>query len=381
MRKFISNILSGGFRLNPDLLTTKRIYFINGISLLNILVVLFLFPINLNKGYYTLISVEAVELIVIALNILYFRKTRNYETASTVITASLIFILLSIYILRTNGMTQEGAIIWLNMLLPVLFFIKGKQGGIKWNLIFIALIVLNGVCTKIGIIHTITFDLTLLQVILGLVIMNILTYTYENYRDEYAEKIEMYHAELEQKVLNEQANVQLLEKLSITDELTGLYNRRFFNEVFPKEIARIKREKSILAFSIMDLDNFKKYNDLYGHLPGDNVLKEVGSVFKRVLLRGSDFSFRLGGEEFGLLFSAKSDKEVLKTTIKIKEQIEALNIEHRENHPHNIVTGSFGVYFVDFSKTIDTDMDEIYKNADIALYQAKDNGRNSIAIL
>ena len=94
-----------------------------------------------------------------------------------------------------------------------------------------------------------------------------------------------------------------IEQLCDTDVLTTLYNRRFFNTIFPKELKRVKREKLPFAFMMIDVDNFKKYNDTYGHQKGDDALCVVSSVLKNVTQRGSDFAFRVGGEEFVIITS------------------------------------------------------------------------------
>ncbi len=93
-----------------------------------------------------------------------------------------------------------------------------------------------------------------------------------------------------------------LQELSITDELTTLYNRRYFNDIFPKLINSAKREDLSVCFAIMDIDYFKAYNDTYGHICGDNALTSVSKSLKDSLSRADDYCFRLGGEEFGILF-------------------------------------------------------------------------------
>jgi len=94
-----------------------------------------------------------------------------------------------------------------------------------------------------------------------------------------------------------------IESLTITDELTGAYNRRFYNQTLPVEIDRARRDKHFLCLMMIDVDNFKKYNDTYGHQEGDKVLKEIVASCKSSFQRAGDFVFRLGGEEFAVLFT------------------------------------------------------------------------------
>jgi len=98
---------------------------------------------------------------------------------------------------------------------------------------------------------------------------------------------------------------KIYEKLSITDALTQLYNRRHFNHILSQEIIRATHNKSILCFIILDVDYFKKYNDSYGHKAGDEALVAVSKTLEKSLHRSGEFAFRLGGEEFGAIFTSQ----------------------------------------------------------------------------
>lgn len=169
-----------------------------------------------------------------------------------------------------------------------------------------------------------------------------------------------------------------IEELSITDELTGLFNRRHFNEIIEKKFQTAKKNKSLFCFLLMDVDNFKKYNDFYGHQKGDFVLKEVSKAIKNINQVGY-IAFRLGGEEFGAVYGAKDENEALAVAQKVCKSIEKLQIEHKENNASPFVSASVGVAIADFSqKNKNRSVDFIYKTADEALYRAKANGRNRI---
>ncbi len=165
-----------------------------------------------------------------------------------------------------------------------------------------------------------------------------------------------------------------IEKLSITDVLTGLYNRRFFDETIKKELRRAIRDKKMLTFTMLDVDFFKQYNDHYGHQKGDEVLSAIGQVLQHTLCRSSDFCFRLGGEEFGILFSDLSIGQSYTFTENIRKAIEELAIEHQWNSAANVITASFGLLSV--APIPGITVDTIYQRADRALYQAKKTGRN-----
>ena len=168
-----------------------------------------------------------------------------------------------------------------------------------------------------------------------------------------------------------------IEYLSITDELTQLYNRRFFNTKIEKEINRAKRENTYLSFLIMDIDYFKEFNDTYGHQKGDFALEEVSKVLKKYTNRSSDFAFRLGGEEFGII--TRLDKEkIIEFANNIKIEIVELHIEHKKSSISEYLTISIGIT----SRTgLDLlDSNTLYKEADDSLYLAKNKGRNCIFI-
>ena len=172
-------------------------------------------------------------------------------------------------------------------------------------------------------------------------------------------------------------NKKHIEELSITDELTKIYNRRFFNIKIEEEINRAKRDKKELCLIILDIDFFKQYNDTYGHQEGDIVLKSVANVLKNKTNRADDFAFRVGGEEFVIITHIEKDK-VFDYAISIKDDIENLQIEHSGNKVSKYVTISLGVVCKNAIEI--NSSEELYKQADINLYEAKRGGRNCVVI-
>lgn len=174
------------------------------------------------------------------------------------------------------------------------------------------------------------------------------------------------------------AHLDRIEQLSITDELTGLYNRRKFNTDFPQELNRAQRDKKSLALLILDIDHFKHYNDTYGHQEGDKVLQTIGETMKQTFLRAGDFSYRLGGEEFGVLLSSSQPHELKTMAERIRINIEALGIPHAHNTAAPVVTTSIGMMIVSEDHT--ETPNAIYRATDDALYRAKEAGRNRVVI-
>lgn len=175
-------------------------------------------------------------------------------------------------------------------------------------------------------------------------------------------------------IYNDITDKKEISQLLITDYLTKIYNRRYFSEVFNREVKRARRDKYNFILMLIDIDYFKQYNDTYGHDQGDKALKLVANSLNYSLNRATDFVFRLGGEEFGVITSELDYKGALKLSKKLNCAIENLNIEHLTSKVSNHITISIGIKLV--SPSEDLKVDEIYKLADNALYEAKDSGRN-----
>lgn len=167
-----------------------------------------------------------------------------------------------------------------------------------------------------------------------------------------------------------------IEKISITDALTKLYNRRYFDQIFSQQVKLASRLDKKMVFCLLDIDHFKQYNDTYGHQMGDVTLKKVASCLKSSLKRDTDFVFRLGGEEFGAIFFIKNDIEASNTANLIRKNIESLKLEHEKNTASKFVTVSCGVYIKTPHDKVDTKT--IYKSCDDLLYKSKQQGRNQI---
>lgn len=167
-----------------------------------------------------------------------------------------------------------------------------------------------------------------------------------------------------------------IEEIAITDALTGIYNRRHFNTLFPRFLSSAKRNNALICFAIMDVDHFKDYNDTYGHQKGDDVLVQVAQSIQTRMFRADDYCFRLGGEEFGIIFKCENSEKSFLFVDSIRESIEKLEIEHRKNSASPFVTVSIGLMCIE-SGLIENET-QLYAAADKCLYRAKENGRNRL---
>lgn len=176
----------------------------------------------------------------------------------------------------------------------------------------------------------------------------------------------------------EKGYIEELKRLTTIDSLTGLYNRRYLNEVINDRIKTLSRTDAYLMFFIVDIDHFKFYNDSFGHLAGDEVLIKIAHTVKNYIKRYDDLVFRLGGEEFGGIITTNKPEETAKWLAGLVPEIESLEIEHSSLCNLPKVTISVGIRYCKASKK--PDISHLYRTADEALYQAKEQGRNSAVI-
>ena len=165
--------------------------------------------------------------------------------------------------------------------------------------------------------------------------------------------------------------------LAAVDGLTGLANRRKFDERLQEEWHRSKCDGTPLSLLMMDVDHFKKYNDLYGHQAGDICLRSVAHAFGYVAHRPSDLAARYGGEEFALLLPNTDEAGCRQIGERLLQCLRALEIPHAHNEPARHVTGSIGGATLSPSGSTD-DPAQLLADADRALYRAKEAGRNRL---
>ena len=185
------------------------------------------------------------------------------------------------------------------------------------------------------------------------------------------------HIEALNKRLRE-ANRQL-SQLAETDPLTGLANRRIFDERLALEWGRSQRECRVVSLILIDVDFFKRYNDRYGHPAGDDCLLKIAEVLKTATRRASDLAARLGGEEFALLLPGTNGGGAEKIAEKLRQDVLALQIEHADN-PLGLVSISLGVASTRPHCSTAETRSHLVKTADVALYEAKGKGRNQVRV-
>ncbi|MEA3369987.1 MAG: GGDEF domain-containing protein [Campylobacterota bacterium] len=343
----------------------RRILLISIILMATVFVfVLFSFVNAVFLHNYIVASLDAIAALVSIYAIYNLKKYNNVPLAAKLATFNLMFFFLTFIYL--NG-ASHFSLIW-TIFLPIFAILtNGKRIGLYFSILFYA-VLFTMAYSAIEVWNNGTW---LIQDWLRLVVASSML-TFVIYMNESAlEASDIKLAEIRE---NEKAHLKELKSISITDQLTGLYNRRYYNEMLPKLISLAKRKEHYITFFILDIDFFKNYNDHYGHLKGDGTLIKVAHAIRDYIHRGDDFVFRLGGEEFaGVILSDDSNK-THKWISSLCEVIENLKIEHADSNISEYVTASIGVATISHEKN--KDMDTLYHFADEALYLAKNGGRN-----
>lgn len=166
-----------------------------------------------------------------------------------------------------------------------------------------------------------------------------------------------------------------IERISMTDPLTGLFNRRFLENNLHKEVARAKRFQRDLSLVMLDVDHFKNYNDQLGHLSGDRLLRNLGRVLS-TSIRTCDVAARFGGEEFCIILPEISSPGAISFSERLRQSVLEHPFSRKEVQPGGHISISVGTatYPGDAVKT-----EELLQKADVAMYEAKRNGRNRVA--
>ncbi len=168
-----------------------------------------------------------------------------------------------------------------------------------------------------------------------------------------------------------------MEELTVTDELTGIFNYRYFAEKLKEEQRRAARYDLPLSLIMLDIDWFKQFNDTYGHEVGNIVLKGITGVVKRCI-RDVDIFCRYGGEEFVIILPQTPQIEVTRIGERIREQIDLSDFGGGDNIPQLRVTVSVGISsFPENGKS----NEELLSMADTALYRAKGSGKNKVCVI
>ncbi|ATX82701.1 two-component system, chemotaxis family, response regulator WspR [Mariprofundus ferrinatatus] len=189
-----------------------------------------------------------------------------------------------------------------------------------------------------------------------------------------------YHAATHKTLLERNAALEKLKRISRTDGLTNIFNRRHFDERLENEFLRARRKKLSLAVVLLDVDHFKQFNDNYGHQAGDDCLVKVAEALRSSIRRPADVVARYGGEEFVVILPETDREGVLHVAERIRKAVMEMNIPHEHSSVSDVVTVSLGIaYAVPSEDAEEGQAESLVKLADQGLYKAKESGRNRVA--
>jgi len=273
------------------------------------------------------------------INIIVYKKTSNYNIASRVIL--IIIIGLSLITVITGGYKNQG-IFWIYVIPPLTYFLREKSSALKWNIFFVLAVLISYVASRFGLIKFAYSFETIFIALCAYLGVTFLAYFYSHFLMELLES---------------------LKEKAIFDPLTKVYNRSFVLTYLEQELEKIKREKEKeMCLIFIDLDDFKKINDTYGHVKGDEILSEVSKIFKNNF-RSSDIFGRFGGDEFILIVNT-GNKEAIEEKLKfIKNQIEKIFKEYN-------LSLSYGIVVIP-KETVN--LEEALKMADERMYKMKES--------
>ena len=362
LKKLLKNYLSSGHSFSQeDINYYYKFLFLNNVVGFAIIVSFIMGFVRLQENKL-LSSIDFSVSFLLFVLLLGLRKSKNRLNTIATLMILLSFILfIAIYIL-TSVQTTSFQLFYL--LIMASFFLKGRKMGFLILVIVIfsilSLHILNIPLMTHSNLDIFTFSLYLIAFYF---IINI----YEIIRNHQNSYLKYLNDNLESIVSKK---TEELQKLSITDQLTGLRNRNGILELFEYELAQSIRYKRNLSLIMIDIDYFKQVNDTYGHLVGDSVLQELAFIFKEVL-RDTEIIIRWGGEEFLIIASNADSIKTLEIAQRIMFAVSKKTFATQE--PITLSLGTASLQKDDNFKTI-------LERADKALYTAKQTGRNKIIV-
>jgi diguanylate cyclase (GGDEF)-like protein len=246
-----------------------------------------------------------------------------------------------------------------------------------WNALLFSMAMLG--IHVAGILLLDNFPQRLLSPIISLVTSTTLFTLIANYMMERDERINYLLTLKERGLVRELSGAhERLKQLSRSDGLTGLFNRRHFQEYYQHAWERAQYDQASLSVLMIDVDHFKKYNDRYGHPAGDECLRQVAQVLETQMRRPGDLVARYGGEEFIAVLPGTDADAAAAVAERVRQAIEALAMRHEASPTHTVVTLSVGVASCQADFLLKSGA--LLSTADEALYQAKNSGRNRVSV-
>ena len=368
IKSIFKNFITSNAEYN-DNVSYRRIMMVNGMmSLTAVIFFIFAYINFFVTQNHTVVIFDLVAGLASILNILYLRIKKNIQIAAFL--AVIILIAFMIAFILDNQNTHFG-IIWSIFVPFIAISFNGKTKGLYLSVFFYSImfyLAYDGIGTwNDGAWIMIDF----MRFTISSIVLTSVIYISESAHIAADEELQLTR-------MKEKAMIASLERQTITDCLTGMHNRYYFNEESEKVLESVKNNNEFLAFLILDIDYFKNYNDHYGHQAGDDALRMVAQVLMD-FTEDMGHTFRMGGEEFAILTRSSNRDRTIKKFQTLNKRIEDLAIAHNDSTVASILTVSGGLCICKVKD--DMNIDTLYKLADKALYIAKESGRNRLEIV
>lgn len=360
----IRRFLLAGIDPGDDIFLLRRLILLSTMLSAVILVFASFTLYNIIIGNIQLAMLDSIGLLisVFAMGVLHFRKKPELVIDIVAVT---LFVFLIVFVI-TNQNKSYG-LTW-TILYPIfVILLKGRNKGAMYAAIYFC-ILFPMAYMGIGEWQDGAWDFTsfLRYAVIAMLVVHATYFAESSYQRSYNELNSIRE--------RERQYIEELKKLSDTDALTMLYNRRHLENNYNNLVRGAIRYEQTLVFLVLDIDHFKSYNDIYGHQMGDTALTQIATLIQSYAKRGNDKVFRLGGEEFAGVFYCQDEKGIKKNIEAMKQAVEDLKIEHKGSDLSPYITVSIGVVAMNESHTLE----QAYEMADRALYQAKKSGRNRV---
>ncbi|MFY9143255.1 GGDEF domain-containing protein [Sulfuricurvum sp.] len=360
MKNFVYRFLSTGI-VPTDLDMLRKLMMANAFLLISSITFLIFTALNFTLFHSPMLGIfDGLAFLASVFALIDLHRNHTLERA--IIIGSVSFFFFFLIFAYTNQNTDFG-LIWTIFFPIFVITLMGHQKGLRLTALFYFLL-FSLAYHGIGIWNGGEWNFrSFLRFSIASAVLTYVVYVYE--AALYRSNIELFAIrEKEAKYLQE------LQRLSVTDPLTGLYNRRRMDEVTQEQVEYVKRYRVPFSIIMFDIDDFKLINDRFGHIIGDQVLVTIAEITKKSL-RKTDYIGRWGGEEFLILLPKTPSQEAAIIAEKLRQELEDANYSH-----HAKVTCSFGIAQCDGALTIENIIDQ----ADQALYRAKESGKNCVCI-
>lgn len=376
--KYFWNILVGNVPLDSEIDFLSRLVLLNLMLLIGNFFIAALGIVAFIQHRFLLGGVDCVMFTMLTGLYGYLRK-KTYTLQH--ISRLCVFLVACFYLfLFASGSANHASFLWCYTFPLLTLFILGLKTGSFANLVFLSLLFLGMFLSRnTTYIATYPTDL-LIRFIPSYLTVYIFAFVWESARQIVLRRERHSKGQLQKVIAELEKAREELRELSIHDGLTGLYNRRHFNEAIERHYKAATRTQEPMALFILDLDYFKRYNDFYGHVAGDEALRQLANVLKSLVKRATDSIFRYGGEEFIIVLTNTNQATAIRMAEEILTTLREKNIPHAHS-PYQHITVSIGIVLfvpevlrnnLEITKAID----RYVEYADKALYTAKERGRN-----